>query len=218
MNCSQDITPRHDPASLLWPSQAEHVDLTEDSAVSSSDEGSTITSNTWLSTPLYTLHADKKQEILSPDGWLSVIKAAQLLISQEFPHIAGLQDPAVHKSLSFQILRENLSRSFLLESVTGVLFPTLDVMMEWSMCTTTCTPVFPSVEQLVVIMMDVGRQSNSSDCGVLAIAFACDICSGNDPCKIEYDHRSIRWHLADCLEKCCLYRFPVVLDCRTQRY
>ena len=80
----------------------EHiVDLTEDSAVVSLDESSTAVSNNWLSTQLYTLHVDKKQEILSPDGWLSdtVIKAAQLLILQEFPHIAGLQDPAVHNSL-----------------------------------------------------------------------------------------------------------------------
>ena len=80
----------------------EHVvDLTEDSAIVSSDKSSTTASNTWLSTPLYTLHVDKKQEILSPDGWLSdtVIKAAQLLILQKFPQVAGLQDPAVHNSL-----------------------------------------------------------------------------------------------------------------------
>ena len=66
-------------------------------------------SNTWLPTPLldYILHADKKEEILSPDGWLSdtVIKVAQLLILQKFPHIASLQDPAVHKTLCLQILR-----------------------------------------------------------------------------------------------------------------
>ena len=37
----------------------------------SSDESSAAVSNNWLSTPLYTLHVDKKQEILSPDGWLS---------------------------------------------------------------------------------------------------------------------------------------------------
>ena len=42
-------------------------------------------------------------------------------------------------------------------------------------------------------------------------AFAYDICSGKDPCKIRYDHRSIRQHLADCLEK-CFSRFP---ECRT---
>ena len=61
--------------------------------------------------------------------------------------------------------------------------------------------MFSPAEQLVVRMMDVGRQSNGSDCGVLAIASAY-ICSGNDPCKIKNDHRSIRQHLADCLEKC----------------
>ena len=60
--------------------------------------------------------------------------------------------------------------------------------------------VFSPAEQLVV---DVGRQANDSDCGVLAIAFGY-MCSGNYPCKIKYDHRSIRQHLADCLEKCHL--------------
>ena len=66
--------------------------------------------------------------------------------------------------------------------------------------------VFSPAEQLVVSMKDNGRQSNGSDCGVLALAlaFAYDIRSGNDPCKIKYDHRFIRQHLADCLEKCCL--------------
>ena len=59
-------------------------------------------------------------------------------------------------------------------------------------------------------MMDVGRQSNGSDCGVLAIAFAYDICSSNDRCKIKYDHRSVRQHLADCLEKYSFSRFQVI--------
>ena len=74
--------------------------------------------------------------------------------------------------------------------------------------------MFSPAEQLVVRMMDVGRQLNGSDCGVLAIALAYDICSGNDPCKIKYDHRSIR-HLADCSKKCCLSRFPEVGERRT---
>ena len=49
--------------------------------------------------------------------------------------------------------------------------------------------------------MDVGKQCNGSDCGVLAIAFAYDICSGND--------RSIRQHLANCLEQYHLSCFPI---------
>ena len=56
--------------------------------------------------------------------------------------------------------------------------------------------VFSPAKQLVVRMMDVGRQSNGSDCGVLAIAFAYDICSGNHLCWVKFDDRSIRQHLA----------------------
>ena len=181
---------------LSEPAVEDVVDLTEDPTVISSADGSAVVSNTWVSTPLYSLPIDKKREVLSSDGWLSdtVIGAAQLLILQEFPNIAGLQDPAVHRSLCFQIFEENLYRSFLLEAVTGVPFPTLDVTMELSMCTIACTPVLPNgtvkliasfvfcpAKQLVVRMMDVGKQSNGSDCGVLAIAFAYNICSGNAP-------------------------------------
>ena len=208
----------------------EHVvDLTDDPTALSSADGSAVVSNTWVSTPLYTLHIDKKQEIVSSDGWLSdtVIRAGQgqLLILQEFPNIAGLQDPAVHRSLSFQILRGNLCRSSLLEAVTGVLFGCDDgvVNVYDSMYSSASSGtvkliaslVFSPAKQLVVRMMDVGRQSNGSDCGVLALAFAYDICSGNDPCKIKYDHGSMRQHLAECLEKCRLSRFPVVGERRT---
>ena len=59
--------------------------------------------------------------------------------------------------------------------------------------------IFSSASQLVVKMIDVGRQSNGSDCGVLAIAFAYDICSRSDPCKVKFNHKAIRQHLANCL-------------------
>ena len=70
--------------------------------------------------------------------------------------------------------------------------------------------IFSPASRLVIRTMDVGKQSNGSDCGVLAIAFAYDICSGNDPCKARYDHCSIRQHLLKCLEDCQLSHFPVV--------
>ena len=44
-------------------------------------------------------------------------------------------------------------------------------------------------------MMDVEKQSNSSDCGVLAIAYAFDLCSGLNPCTVRFDHSKIRSHL-----------------------
>ena len=74
--------------------------------------------------------------------------------------------------------------------------------------------VFSPASKLVVRMMGVGKQCNGSDCGVLAIAFAYDICSGNDPCKVNYDSMLIRQHLASCLENCRLSRFPVASERR----
>ena len=44
----------------------------------------------------------------------------------------------------------------------------------------------PSSE-LRVTMMDVEKQSNGSDCGVLAIAYAFDLCSGLNPCTVRFD-------------------------------
>ena len=58
-------------------------------------------------------------------------------------------------------------------------------------------------------MIDVEKQSNGSDCGVLSIAYAFDICSGLNPCEVRFDHM-IRQHLASCLENCQVSRFPTV--------
>ena len=74
--------------------------------------------------------------------------------------------------------------------------------------------IFSSPSNLVI---DVVRQTNSSDCGVLSIAFAYDLCSGIDPCQARYDHQLIRQHLLDCLEDCKLSCFPVGSDRRSTR-
>ena len=63
---------------------------------------------------------------------------------------------------------------------------------------------------LQVRIIDVWQQTNGSDCGVLAIALALafDICCGKDPCSVRFDHKSIRHHLAMCLENSKFIRFP----------
>ena len=48
--------------------------------------------------------------------------------------------------------------------------------------------VFSPTSELEVRIMDVGQQTNGSDCGVLAIDFAFDICCGKDPCSVRFDH------------------------------
>ena len=50
--------------------------------------------------------------------------------------------------------------------------------------------------------MDAEKQSNGSDCGIVSIAYASDICGGMDPYTVRFDHSKIRPHLAVCLENC----------------
>ena len=70
--------------------------------------------------------------------------------------------------------------------------------------------VYCPSSDLKITMMDIGKQSNSSDCGVLAIAYAFDIFRGSNPCIVRFDHSKIRSHLATCLQTCSICRFHVL--------
>ena len=199
------------------------VNLTEDSQDASSGAGSQA-GGIWLHDAQYSLTLVNREEILSPSGWLSdsVIAAAQSIVLQEFPHLSGLQNSVLQQNLSFQVHQgefvqithirnnhwctvSNVGCDKGVVNVYGNLYP--------SVFKSTLKPIaslmFSSASKLVVRMMDVGRQCNGSDCSVFAIVFAYDICSGNDPCKVKFDNRSIRQHLASCLEQCRLSCFPV---------
>ena len=52
------------------------------------------------------------------------------------------------------------------------------------------------------------QQSNGADCGLFAIAAACDLCEGKDPAGAQYEESQLREHFAACLENECLSAFP----------
>ena len=93
----------------------EHViDLTDDPTAVPSADGSAVVRNTWVSTPLYTLHIDKKREIVSSDGWLSdaVIRAGQLLLAgipkHSRPARSGSSQESVVPNLQRRICADHL--------------------------------------------------------------------------------------------------------------
>ena len=47
----------------------------------------------------------------------------------------------------------------------------------------------------------VQQQTNGSDCGVFAIAFAVCLAFGNDPRHVNFDIKNMRPHLATCLKE-----------------
>ena len=61
--------------------------------------------------------------------------------------------------------------------------------------------------------MDTVKQTNHSDCGLYAIAFAVDLCSGQDVCKRNFSAVLMRPHLLNCLQNRRFTPFPAS-DCQ----
>ena len=57
-----------------------------------------------------------------------------------------------------------------------------------------------SATTITVRMMKVEKQANLSDCGVLAIAIAHEICSGRNPGTVIFNRSELRLHLAVCFQ------------------
>ena len=167
--------------------------------------------------------------VKSPTGWLNdnIISAAQMLMLQQFPNMSGLEPPTLAQAMAFQVHRGDFVQILNVRNchwctISNVGCDEGVVNVYDSMYSSVSTDtirviasIFTSAPKLVIRMMDVMRQTNSSDCGVLSIAFAYDLCSGVDPCRTRYDHNLIRQHLLECLEDCDLSRFPISSDRRS---
>ena len=169
---------------------------------------------------LYSLSHSDRRTVSSPTGWLtdSVITAAQALLLQHFPTMSGLQPPTLQQVNAFQVhsgefvqivnVRNNhwcvVSSVGCEEGVVNV-YNSLYSSVSEDTVSLIASIVHSSASSLVVRMMNVEKQKNGSDCGVLSIAYAFDICAGFDPCRVKYNHKNIRGHLELCLENCRIY-------------
>ena len=157
-------------------------------------------------------------------GWLndSVITASQKLLLQNFPHIEGLQPPTLQQVRGVQVHREEVVQIINLDNrhwcvvsnsscsqgevnVHDTMYPEV----QSSSLPIIASLVFNRLPTLKVNMVDVGRQTNRSDCGMLAVAIAYDLCPGKDQSTVEYDHNAIRSPLTKCLKNCSLSQFPI---------
>ena len=176
----------------------------------------------WVNNGAYCLSHSDQEIVLSRRGWLTdkIIHAAQILLLQFFPNMAG---PVLQKVFAFQvhsgefvqIIHVRNNHWCVVSTVgceTGVVhvYDSLYRTLSKETVRLIASLAYSPCSELRVTMMDVEKQSNLSDCGVLAIAYAFDLCSGLNPCTVRFDHSKIRSHLATCLEDCQFSRFPVL--------
>ena len=129
---------------------------------------------------------------------------------QQYPHVSGLKT-LLQENLSFQVhTREFVqiicvrNSHWVTVSSVGCVEGQVNIYDSMYSSSLACCLL------LAIRIMDVGRQPNRSNCGVLAIAIGYDICSGTDPCKHTYTRDKVigfvchRQH-----EKCQISSFVV---------
>ena len=219
-NATNDKT-LHEHCNCSVPEASESIML------SSASEDENEAPELWVNNSAYTLNCHDSELVLSRKGWLTdkIICAAQMILLQYFPSMAGLQPPTLQKTFAFQVHSGEFvqiihvrSNHWAVVSTVGCqsgvvhvydsLYKTVPKETENLIASMVHVPS----SDLKIVMMDVEKQSNMSDCGVLAIAYAGNICRGMDPCTVRFDHSKIRPHLATCLENCQVSPFPILGD------
>ncbi len=167
--------------------------------------------------------------------WLSdsVIHAAQLILSQQFS-IQGLQSPQCGCNLTFkvvplnrkyiQILHVNGNHWIVVSNCMASHPPEKDRVLAYDSLLPNkisyktkemvCSFTRPASKTYKFDMMNIARQPNSFDCGVIAIANATEIAFGYSPLQCIWDASLMRSHLVKCLEEGKMTRFPMLRERR----
>lgn len=172
--------------------------------------------------PLAILEESDYQLILNPLGWLNcdIIHMAQVLLHEAKPSIEGFQRPTLGPARNFdvvsaefiQLLHTGNDHWVCISSIGCVpgyvnLYDSLfhDIISE---------EVEDQTNDLLggslvgLNFVPVQQQSNGSDCGVFAIAFATCLVLETDPRQVTFDVNGIRHHLASCLRNRAISMFP----------
>ena len=71
-----------------------------------------------------------------------------------------------------------------------------------------CSLLHCCKSELTVNIMQLQLQSNGSDCGVHAIAYAASLCNGDEPSDQCWNEKKQRLHLLQCFESTSMSVFP----------
>ncbi len=202
------------------PTPSKSVVEVSDSPVKSSPE-------MWRPS-LLLYHCDRRI-LESKTDWLNdrIIQAAQMLLQRQSEDIYGwnhplcsqrnaLFPPIPRNSKFIQLMNingnhwicvSNVAQSDTLRNCARVYDSTLETINAETK-KAICSLLKPKEDVFHFDLADVQKQSNSSDCGLFAVAFATELVYGGSPCSCIFDVTVLRSHLLECLEKGFLTSFP----------
>ena len=125
------------------PEVTEHCNCTvplcsESIVISSSAEEEEMVWDVWINNYVYSVTHAERQLIVCSTGWLTdkIIAAAQMLMLQHSPHMAGLQPPTLQKVFAFQVHSGEFVQIIHVRHKHWCVVSTVDCE---SMCMTACT-------------------------------------------------------------------------------
>eukprot|EP00731_Ephydatia_muelleri_P010481 Em0005g1067a len=160
-----------------------------------------------------------------PNGWLDDehITAAQHLLQEQHPDVAGLQSTSLQYTRTFEVLRDHPFIQCLHENgnhwitvstvgcssgVVQVFDSSHHLKLSHSLRCIIADMLQASKDSIVLEYIKMQEQSGASDCGLFAIATATAICNGQDLCMLEFDQYLMRKHLLQCFQNGAMLPFP----------
>ena len=177
----------------------------------------------WINNGVITLSTADRKIIGCPTGWLSddIINAAQTTPHEQFG-IPGFQGTEIGQYCGFNVEPDEFIQilhtgkdHWVTISTIGTKHP--EVVVYDSMYSTAPNELQQQIAALLhteektitLKFAKVSMQTNGSDCGVYAIAFATALCLGKSPQKLIFDESRMRPQLIKCLADGSFTMFPV---------
>ena len=187
-----------------------HQEASETEPLSLSTEEETPVDKVWTTIGETTLLEEEKS-ILMNRKWLNdkIIKAGMHLLKTAFPHISGFQDPMLQVTNTFNIQKStefiqclNVAGMHWITIATVCCTPgtirvydSLNKKLTKALKNTVADLLHSSTKKIKVEYVNCQYQQGSEDCGLFAIANACELCFGGDPSVVKYTQDDMRKHL-----------------------
>ena len=151
------------------------------------------------------------------------IQMAQELLHRQFPHIEGLMSPSISTVQQFPVMRQEFVQVLHTGGLHWVTVSTIGCKgnNKVNLYDSLYHGISPQTEEQIVSLLFVDnaehievsippvvQQTNGTDCGVYAIAFATALCNNLDPTSLKFNRRAIRDHLWQALQCGHLSMFP----------